>query len=275
LPVILGCDGAGVVEAVGAQVRRFRVGDAVYFCNGGIGDAPGCYAEYTVVHEDYAAAKPRNASFAEAAALPLAVLTAWESLHDRAQVCEEDDVLIHGGAGGVGHLAVQLAEIAGARVCTTISTADKAEFVRALGADLAVNYRVDDFVPVVNRWTHGHGVDIALDTVGGATFTRTFDAVRCYGDIVTLLQPDGGTDWKAARTRNLRVSFELMLTPMYRQLHEARQHQTRILETAAERVDAGRLHVHVSAAFPLSDVAEAHRRIEAGGVQGKLVLNIG
>jgi NADPH2:quinone reductase len=274
LPTILGCDGAGVVESVGSDVARFKPGDEVYFCHGGIGAAPGCYAQYTLVHEDYAALKPRAMSFQEAAALPLVLLTAWEALHDRAQVVEEDEVLIHAGAGGVGHVALQLARDAGARVCTTVSSDAKAEFAYAMGADLAINYRQQDFVAAVMKFTGDEGVDIALDTVGGATFARTFEAVRYYGDLVTLLQPDAGVDWKVARNRNLRVAFELMLTPMFRHLHAARLRQTRILEEGAALVDAGRLRVHLAAVLPLRDAAEAHRLLEAGGVQGKVVLEI-
>jgi NADPH2:quinone reductase len=275
LPTILGCDGAGVVEAVGAEVTRFKPGDEVYFCNGGIGGAPGCYAQYTRVHEDYAARKPRRMSFQEAAALPLVLITVWEALHDRAQVVEEDAVLIHAGAGGVGHIALQLAHIADARVCTTVSSEAKAEFARTLGADLVINYRQQDFVAAAMKFTRDEGVDIALDTVGGATFARTFEALRYYGDLVTLLQPDPSVDWKAARHRNLRVAFELMLTPMFRDLHAARLRQTRILEEGARLVDEGRLRVHLAAVLPLHDAAQAHRMIEAGGVQGKIVLDVG
>ena len=109
LPAILGCDGAGIVEAVGGAVTRFKVGDAVYFCNGGIGDEPGCYAEYTTLHEDYCAAKPANLSLQDSAALPLVLITAWEALVERVNLQAGQTLLIHAAAGGVGHIAVQLA----------------------------------------------------------------------------------------------------------------------------------------------------------------------
>lgn len=275
LPAILGCDGAGVVDAVGAGVTRFKTGDEVYFCNGGIGGDAGSYAQYTLVYEDYVARKPQRATFHEAAALPLVLITAWEALHDRAAMQSDDEVLIHAGAGGVGHVAIQLARAAGARVCTTISSDQKARFVRELGADGVVNYRTDDFVRAVGAWSQHGGARITFDTVGGATFTRSFEATRVYGDVVTLLQPDASVDWKAARNRNLRVSFELMLTPMFMNLHDARCHQAEILQRGAELFDAGKLRVHVSHVLPLADAARAHQLIEAGGVTGKIVLEIG
>ncbi len=274
MPAVLGCDGAGVVEAVGAEVRRFRVGDEVYFCSGGIGAETGCYAEYTVVDERHAAAKPRSVDFATAAAAPLVLVTAWESLYDRGRVHADQTVLVHAGAGGVGHVAVQLARRAGCRVCTTVGSEAKANFVRSLGAEEAVLYREVDFDDAVLSWTDGIGVDIALDTVGGTTFTKTFPAVRHYGDLVTLLQPPAETDWKVARLRNLRISLELMLTPMYDGLEDALGHQADILTHCAHLMDAGHLRVHVSGRFPLSEAAEAHRTIERGGVTGKLILEV-
>ncbi len=125
MPAILGCDGAGVVEVVGQAVRRFRPGDEVYFCNGGIGGHPGNYAEWAIVDEAFAARKPNSLSFAEAAAAPLVLITAWEALYDRAQLQAGQRALIHAGVGGVGHVAVQLAKLQGATVCTTVSTPEK------------------------------------------------------------------------------------------------------------------------------------------------------
>jgi NADPH:quinone reductase len=129
LPSILGCDGAGVVEAIGSSVTRVRLGDEVFFFNNGLGYPPGSYAEYTVVQEDYLALKPKNLSMVEAAATPLALITAWEALVIRGDLKEGQSMLIHGGAGGVGHIAIQLAHYFDALVATTISGTEKAEFV--------------------------------------------------------------------------------------------------------------------------------------------------
>ena len=275
MPAILGCDGAGVIEAVGSRVSRFKVGDAVYFCNGGIGGEAGCYAEVAVVDERFAAHKPERLDFTQAAAAPLVLITAWEALHDRARMTAGQTVLIHAGAGGVGHVAIQLAKNAGCRVITTVSSAEKAEFVRALGADEVIRYRDTDFVAATLDLTEGQGADIVFDTVGGATFSASFAATRPYGDVVTLLQPGADTDWKTARLRNLRVSQELMLSPMYYGWTDAQQHQASILEQCAGLFDAGKLRVHVDRVLPLAQAAEAHRMIEAGKVIGKLVLAVG
>lgn len=276
LPTVLGCDGAGVVKSAGSAATRFKPGDEVYFFNGGIGGEQGNYAEYAVLHEDCAAAKPKNLSMAEAAALPLVLITAWEALHDRAQLQAGQTVLIHAAAGGVGHVAVQLARALGARVAATVSSDEKAAWVEKLGAEKIIRYASEDFVQAVLDWTEGGGVDAVLDTVGGETFCRSFAAAKVYGRIVTLLQTgcDAG-QIKLARLRNQSIHYELMLTPAYLGLHEARIAQTRILEAGARLVEAGRLKVEVSRTFPLEQAAEAHRLIEEGHTAGKIVLEIG
>jgi NADPH2:quinone reductase len=274
MPAILGCDGAGIVEAVGAGVKKFRVGDEVYFCNGGLGAHQGNYAEYTTVDERFAAHKPTSVSFAEAAAAPLVLITAWEALYERGRLEPGEKVLIHAGAGGVGHVAIQLAKLKGANVCTTVSSQEKANFVKQLGADYPILYKQTDFVQAALDWTGGEGVDLAFDTVGGETFHKTFPAVRIYGDIVTILEPDANTVWKTARNRNLRIGLELMLTPMLQGILEAQQHHADILAECAKYIDAGKLKIHVSQELPLAEAAKAHQLIESGSTTGKIVLVI-
>ncbi|MDM9385218.1 zinc-dependent alcohol dehydrogenase family protein [Chlorogloeopsis sp. ULAP01] len=275
IPAILGCDGAGVVEAVGAGVQKFRVGDEVYFCNGGLGAHQGNYAEFTTVDERFVARKPASISFAEAAAAPLVLITAWEALYERGRLEPGERVLIHAGAGGVGHVAIQLAKLKGAHVCTTVSSQDKANFVKQLGADYPILYKQTDFVQAALNWSDGEGVDLAFDTVGGETFHKTFPAVRVYGDIVTILEPDANTVWKAARLRNLRIGLELMLTPMLQEMVEAQQHQAEILAECAKYIDAGKLKIQVSHSLPLQEAAKAHELLESGSMTGKIVLLIG
>jgi NADPH:quinone reductase len=274
MPAILGCDGAGVVVAIGAGVQRFAVGDEVYFCNGGLGGHPGNYAEYATVDERFVAHKPSSISFAAAAAAPLVLITAWEALYDRGRLEAGRRVLIHAGAGGVGHVAIQLAKLQGTDVCTTVSTAQKAEFVRSLGADKVILYKEEDFVTATLDWTNGEGVELAFDTVGGSVIPATFPAVQIGGDLVTLLEPDANTSWKVARNRNLRFSFELMLTPMLQGLVDLQAHQAHILSECARLVDEKKLKIHVSQEFPLAEAANAHRLLETGSVTGKLVLQI-
>ena len=275
LPSILGCDGAGVVEAVGSSVTRVRSGDEVYFFNNGLGNEPGTYAGYTVVQEDYLALKPKNLSMLEAACIPLALITAWEALVDRGNLQKDQTVLIHAGAGGVGHIAVQLARYFNAVTATTISSPQKAEFVQSLGAELAIDYTRQDFVEAVINWTDGLGVDLVMDTVGNETFCKSFAATRIYGRVVTLLSTV--CDIKhtnTARLRNLSIGYVQMTAPLYFGLHAARIAQTRILERGAELFEQGILKVHIALELPLEEAAQAHRLIEAGHTTGKIVLRI-
>jgi NADPH2:quinone reductase len=274
LPAVLGCDAAGTVEAVGSAVRRFKPGDKVYYCYGGMGGHQGNYAEFNVVDESHLASKPATLNFSSAAAAPLVLITAWEALHDRAAIRKGDTILIHAGSGGVGHVAIQLAKAAGCRVITTVSTPEKAGFVKRLGADEVILYRETDFRDACLEMTGGRGVDVAFDTVGGTTFTQTFNAIRPYGQVVSLLQPDHATDWKQARLKNITTSLELMLSPMYFEWPEAMAHQRWILEQCATLFDEGKLRIHLSATLPLEDVVEAHKLIEQGGMIGKVVLII-
>ena len=275
LPAILGCDGAGIVEAAGSAVTRFKPGDAVYFCNGGIGDEPGCYAEYTTLHEEYCAAKPANLSLEDSAALPLVLITAWEALVERANLQAGQTVLIH-AAGGVGHVAVQLAHHLGANIAATAGDEKKAGLAHGLGAEKIIEYREQDFVQEVLDWTSGAGVDVVFDTVGGETFLRSLNAASIRGKLVSLLAtPLSLADAQLARLRNLSLCFELMLTPQVMKLHGERIRQRKILEQCAQLVEAGRLGVLVSHKLPLKNAALAHRMIEAGGMTGKIVLLMG
>jgi NADPH2:quinone reductase len=275
LPMVPGCDGAGVVEAVGSEVTGLAPGMPVWLCHGGLGGPVGNYAEYIVADAAGVRPKPRASSFVEAAAAPLVLITAWEALFDRAGLKAGQTVLIHAGAGGVGHVAIQLARIAGARVAATVSSPEKASFAHELGAEYTINYRDEDLVQAAMEWTAGRGVDIGFDTVGPDVFRRTIPAMAHYGSLITILDPGPDQDFKEARNRNLRIGFELMLTPMLRDLPEARAHQGEILDRCAEYIDRGDLRIEVTQTFSLDQAAAAHRRIEDGHTRGKLVLTMG
>jgi NADPH2:quinone reductase len=274
LPAVLGCDAAGVVEEVGDAVTDLQPGDAVYYSRAPLGARFGQYAEYAVVDSRLVAKKPDSLDFMQAAAAPLVLITAWEALHDRAHVTSGHNVLVHAGAGGVGHVAIQLARLAGAQVATTVSDEQKGAFVESLGADYPIYYKDENFSDEVMNWTDGEGADIAFDTVGGKTFEQTMSAVRYGGDLVTLLQPPADTNWAVARARNLRVSFELMLTPLAMNIESALDHQGEILRQCARLIDEGKLRIHVHKTFPLALASEAHRLLESGQVMGKLVLTV-
>ena len=214
LPAVLGWDGAGVVESTGPAVTRVHPGDEVYFCDGGFGPTPGTYQDMKIVDERYLARKPERLSFAEAAAAPLVTITASEALRERARVAAGQSVLVQAGAGGVGHMSVQIARLAGARVATTVTPGPKTELAASLGAQLCIDYTREDVGAKLRAWTGTDGADVVHDTVGGKTFTACFPLVRPYGDLVSNVE----SPWEDAaittmHQRNLRVSFTWMPAP--------------------------------------------------------------
>ena len=279
-PAILGCDGAGYIEKVGQDVEHLQVGDAVYYCYGGLGqrsaagDAVGNYAEYAVVKAAFVAQKPACLDFDSAAAAPLVLITAWEALFDRARLQSGQKVLIHAGAGGVGHVAIQLAKLAGAEVATTVSSDKKAAFVQELGADKIIDYKKEDVAQSLLDWTDGKGVDIALDTVGGDALKQLVPAMGLYADLVSLLQFPQDLDWKTLRVKNVRLSQALMLTPMLQSSHALGEHHAAILEQCAQFFDEKKLLVYVDETLPLAQAKLAHETIEAGHQTGKIVLQM-
>ncbi len=272
---VLGHDGAGVVEAVGPAVTRFAPGDAVCFCNGGLGGTPGTYAEHAVVPESLLVAKPEEVDFVHAAALPLVFITLWDSLHERAGVRAGERVLIHAGAGGTGHIGVQVARQLGARVAATVSTAAKAGFVRGLGAERPILYRDEDFAEAALAWTEGEGLDVALDNVGEDAMRRTFGAMSLYGRVVTLMGTPGDTESLDAYNANLSILNVMMLTPMWRGMEARMREQAEMVRIGMRWLVEGKLNVQVQQTFPLAEAAAAHATLEAGGTTGKLVLTIG
>jgi NADPH2:quinone reductase len=271
-PAVLGIDMAGTVVQVGEAVTGFRAGDEVYGMTGGIGTVAGSLAEYQVADARLLARKPSTATMAEAAALPLAVITAWEGLIDRANVAPDDNVLIHGGAGGVGYVAVQLALTRGAKVFATGSGASL-EIIANTGAT-PIDYRATSAEEYVARHTGGEGFDVIFDTVGGSTLDASFNAVRRYtGHVVSIL--GWGTHSLAPLSfRGATYSGVFTLLPLL--TGEGREHHGEILTEVAALVESGSLHplVHPGA-FALADVAAAHDALEAQTARGKVVITIG
>jgi NADPH2:quinone reductase len=274
-PLILGHDGSGLVEEVGSRVRRVVPGDAICFCNGGIGGVFGTYAEFAIVPERQLVHIPPAIDLVHAAALPLVTITMWEALVDRIEVRPGEHVLIHGGAGGTGHIGIQLAKVRGARIATTVSTDKKAEFADSFGVDLVIPYREADFVAMCRAWTSGHGLDAAVDNVGRAELQKTFRAMAPYGRIVTLMGIPGDDAETTAYNLNLTLHAVMMLTPMWFGLDDRLEHQAQLVDSALCLVSQGELKVHVDQTFLLSEVAEAHRYIEDGQAIGKVVLTMG
>jgi NADPH:quinone reductase len=275
LPAILGWDGAGIVESIGPLVNRVKPGDEVYFCDGGFGPTPGTYQQAKIVDERYLAHKPTHLSFAEAAAAPLVTITTWEAQRERARVTEDQFVLVQAGAGGVGHMSVQIARLAGARVATTVTAGQKSDLASSLGAELCIDYRNEDVGERLRSWTGVDGADVVHDTVGGKTFTACFSLVRPYGDLVSNVESHWEEEAiKEMHDRNLRVSFTWMPAPSVFGWSKQRERQRAILEQAAPFFDTSDLRVVVGATFPLERAADAHRALEAGEVVGKAVLTM-
>lgn len=273
-PCILGHDGAGIVEAVGAGVTSIQLGQRVCFCNGGIGGVYGTYAEFAVVPESQLAVIPDSVDDATAAALPLVLITGWESLYERAQLEAGECVLVHAGAGGTGHIAVQLASLRGARVAATVSTDDKVELVKQLGVERPITYHSEDFSEAASDWTAGQGLAVALDNLGPEVFRKTIPLMAPYGRLVTLMGTPGDDEEETAYVNNLTIHNVMMLTPMLLGLQSRLDRQAAIVRQGLELVAAGRLRVVIDSHFEFDDIVAAHQRLDAGRAAGKIVISI-
>jgi NADPH:quinone reductase-like Zn-dependent oxidoreductase len=271
-PAILGIDLAGVVSEVGPGVSRFRAGDEVYGMAGGIGGLPGSLAEFTAADADLLALKPVRLSMTEAAALPLAVITAWEGLVDRAAVGPGQLVLVHGGAGGVGHVAVQLARSRGAAVFAT-GTGHSLAVIRALGAT-PIDYRVTPVEAYVASATGGAGFDVIFDTIGGQTLDASFAAVRAHtGHVVSIL---GWGRHSLAPLSFLGATYSGVFTLLPLLTGEGRTHHGEILAAAADLVDAGLITPILDPTpYHLETAGAAHQAVRTGSARGKVVVRVG
>lgn len=249
LPKVLGRDVSGVVVACGAGVSSLKEGDAVYaMLDGG----PGGYAEYVTVRADLCAAKPAALDYAEAAAVPLAALTAWQGLFDHGGLIAGQRVLIHGGGGGVGHFAIQFAKARGAQVSTTVSEEDK-EFVLSLGADQAIDYRTERFEDEVRE------ADLVFDLVAGDTQERSWSVLKDGGTIVsTLARPSE----RQAKIHHARA------------LNYIAHPDGDELALIGQLIEEGKVRPHVQARFPLERAAAAQDTLEHQHTQGKIVLEV-
>lgn len=271
LPAILGIDLAGIVVAVGEGVSGFHVGDEVYGMAGGIGDVPGSLAEFGAYDAHLLALKPENFSMREAAALPLVFITAWEGLVDRANVRAGQKVLIHGGAGGVGHIAIQIAVAIGAEVYATGSAAQRT-LIESLGAT-AIDYRTTTVEQYVKQYTDDTGFDIIYDTVGGATLDASFAAVRPYtGHVVSCL---GWGTHSLAPLSFRAASYSGVFTLLPLLTGKGRTHHGDILRAASKLAAQGKLRVVVDEQhYTFSNVADAYMAIAKRTASGKLVIDI-
>ncbi|MCQ8878015.1 zinc-dependent alcohol dehydrogenase family protein [Pseudoalteromonas shioyasakiensis] len=270
LPGVLGMDFAGTITEVGEGVTKFAVGDEVYGCAGGLADLQGALAQHMLADERLIAHKPKTLSMREAAAIPLVGITAYEGLV-RAGVSKGQNVLVHGGAGGVGHIALQLAKHFGANVFTTVGADSQFKLMEKLGAT-AINYRTEQVADYVAKHTQGNGFDVVFDSVGGANISNSFEAAALNGQIATTVAMLD-LDLTPAHFKGLSLHVVFMLIPM---LHNfKRQQHGDILTELAKIVDAGELTPIVDAnEFSLELVGKAHDHLASGKALGKVVIDV-
>jgi NADPH:quinone reductase-like Zn-dependent oxidoreductase len=270
LPAVLGVDMAGIIEEVGPSVTAFSRGDEVYGMVGGVGGQQGTLAEFISVDTDLLAQKPKNLSMRQAAALPLVAITAWEALIDHAHVCADQTVLVHAGAGGVGHVAVQLARAYNASVFATVSP-DKKSIAESFGA-IPIDYRSSSVEEYVAKMTADKGFDIVFDTVGGTTLDSSFLAVKRYTGHAVSCLGWGNHSLAPLSFRGATYSGVFTLLPLI--TGEGRAHHGKILGQITALVEAGKLkpllNDHV---FSVADIDRAHALVESGAV-GKVVVDL-
>jgi len=272
-PLVLGYDVSGIVVRCGAGVKQWKPGDEIFAAPNLF--RPGANAELVALDARSAARKPAALDHASAAALPLVSQTAWQALHMRARIAPGQSVLIHAGAGGVGHIAVQLAKLHGCRVITTAGRDESLAFCRdVLRADEVIDYGRENVVEKVKALTGGRGVPVAFDTVGGDVFVQCLDSIAINGHVVTIL--GGSTDLRQRGQhllyRNATISYEFMGIPTAHEIEPERP--GRILATIAKLTDAGALRPEVRHRFPLERLAEAHRQVETGRTVGKVAVTV-
>jgi NADPH2:quinone reductase len=271
LPAVLGADVSGVVEAVGAGVIGFVPGDEVYGCAGGVKGQGGTLAEYILADARLLAPKPVKLSMREAAALPLVSITAWEGL-ERSMASASDHILIHGGVGGVGHIAVQLAKSLGARVATTVPSLEAGLIAQKLGADETINYLDEEVEDYVDRLTAGKGFSVVFDTIGANNLPRSFAAVAESGRVVTT-NSRSTQDLSVLHAKALSLYVVFMLLPMLNG-HGLDRHGA-ILRSVGKLADPGQLRPLLDdRSFTLETAPDAHRWIESGKAQGKVIIDI-
>jgi NADPH2:quinone reductase len=269
-PAVLGMDFAGTVEAVGEGVTAFAKGDEVYGCAGGLAELPGALAEFMAADARLLAKKPSNLSLKEAAALPLVAITAYEGLK-RAGIAKGQKVLVHGGSGGVGHVAVQLANHFGAEVYSTGGGDKQLQLIKSLGAT-AINYKTEKVEDYVAAHTEGAGFDLVFDSVGGENMTNSFEATRLNGQVVSTVALCE-LDLTLAHFKGLSLHVVFMLIPMLYDFK--RQAHGDILSALARIVEAGDLKPFLDDNnFSLEEAGKAHARLVSGQAMGKVVIEV-
>lgn len=269
LPARLHGDVSGTIDAVGEGVSRFVEGDKVYGCVGGVGKVQGTLAEYVIADSDLVAHAPQSIALEEAAALPLVTITAWEGL-DKAHVVSGEHMLVFGGTGGVGHVALQLAKHRGAQISATVGSESKAAIARSLGADHTILYKTQSSEEYVAELTDGKGFDTAFDTVGGPNISTAVSSVKANGQVICI-QGRGEIDGGQLHMHGTSLHLVFMLIPLLHNIDRARH--GRILNEAAKMVDAEKLKPLIDdKRFRFEQIADAHAYAASGEQIGKVIV---
>jgi NADPH2:quinone reductase len=271
-PAVLHGDVAGVIDSVAPDVSQFKVGDEVYGCAGGLRGSGGALAEFMLADASLIAKKPASLSMLEAAALPLVAITAWEALFVKTKLTGQQTILIHGGVGGVGHIAVQLAKWCGAKVCATVRSADDFAAASAFGADEVINFSEESVETYVARLTEGRGFDVVFDTVGGPNLDKSLQAAAINGTVVATAARSTH-DLSPMHAKSLTLSVVFMLIPILKNTGRAAHGE--ILTQIAKLVDEGKLKPLIDPhRFTLDTIADAHALLESGKAHGKVVVSV-
>ena len=268
-PDIPGLEIAGEVVACGTGVTRWKEGDKVMALVVG-----GGYAEFCIAHESHALPVPAGLSLTEAAAIPETFFTVWYNAFERGRLAARETLLVHGGSSGIGTTAIQLAAAFGARVITTAGTAEKCEACRKLGADVAINYKTEDFVAVTKQATGDRGADLVLDIVGGDYIDRNYEAAAVEGRIVQIAFQSSSratVDFRRLMFKRLtHTGSTLRARSVADKGAIARAVEAKVLPLIA----AGRVKPVIDSTFPLREAAAAHARMESSQHIGKIVLTL-
>ncbi len=271
-PAVLHGDVAGIIEAVAPDVTSFKVDDEVYGCAGGLRGSDGALAEFMLADARLLAKKPKSLSMYETAALPLVSITAWQALFIKARLSKNNNILIHGGVGGVGHIAVQLAKWCGANVYTTVLKPEDFPLAKALGADEIINVNEETVEQYVQRLTRDQGFEVIFDTVGGPNLDRSLYAAADYGNVVTTAARSTH-NLSPLHNKALSLHCVFMLLPILK--NQGREQQGEILAKIAEVVDQGKLKPLLdSRQFTLQTAGQAHVHLESGQAKGKVIIKI-
>jgi NADPH2:quinone reductase len=266
---VLGLEVSGVIRRCGANVQRWKVGDKVCALIAG-----GGYAEFAVAPEGQCLPIPKNLNWVEAAALPETFFTVWANLFESGKLQRGDSVLIHGGAGGIGTTAIQLAKAFGARVFTTVGKKESVAVCLRLGAERVIQYKTEDYVEVVKAATQNQGVDIILDMVGGDYFGRNLEALAPLGRLVQIATLRGATaelDLRKMMFKRLTITGSTLRS---RSISEKKRLAQDLEKNVWPLIDRGDLHPVIYKSFPLENAREAHELMESSSHIGKIVLTV-